>query len=250
MALLAARTAIVTGAGRGNGAAIAIGLARAGAAVVVTDIEPSLAAETARQIAEFGGKAFAIRVDVTNTSTCVTAVQEARAKFGPISILVNNAGILVRNGFVAPKTLETFTKTLDVNVQGAVRMTEACLADLKETRGSIVNIASIQSYASLRNTVAYTTSKAALAQLTKALAVEFAADGIRVNALAPGIIETPMSAATRSDPATLVKFLERVPMKRCGVPEDLVGPVVFLCSEMANYVTGVVLPVDGGFLAI
>jgi NAD(P)-dependent dehydrogenase (short-subunit alcohol dehydrogenase family) len=250
MSLLGSRTALVTGAGRGNGAAIARGLAAAGAAVAVTDIDAGLAAETARGIAQAGGKAFAIRVDVTNAASCATAVQETRAKLGPISILINNAGILVRSGFNGDKILDTFARTLDVNVQGAVRMTAACHADLKEMGGSIVNIASIQSYASLRNSVAYSTSKAALAQLTKALAVDFAADGIRVNALAPGIIETQMSEVTRADAAALKKFLERVPMGRCGTPDDLVGPVVFLCSDMARYVTGAVLPVDGGFLAL
>jgi NAD(P)-dependent dehydrogenase (short-subunit alcohol dehydrogenase family) len=250
MTVLSTRVALVTGAGRGNGAAIAIGLAKAGAAVAVTDIDAGLAAETARTIAAAGGKAFAIRLDVTDAVNCKAAVATAHAKLGSVSILVNNAGILIRKGFVTENTADTFARTIDVNIQGAVRMLDACLADLKTTRGAVVNIASIQSFASLRNSVAYSTSKAALAQFTKAAAVELAADGIRVNALAPGIIETDMTTATRADPVMLGKFLMRVPMARCGAPEELVGPVVFLCSEAASYITGAVLPVDGGFLAL
>jgi NAD(P)-dependent dehydrogenase (short-subunit alcohol dehydrogenase family) len=249
MSLLARRVALVTGAGRGNGAAIARGLAQAGAIVAVTDVDAEAAAAVAGSIAKDHGTSRGYGLDVTVAAEVVAVVAAVTHDLGPPAILINNAGILLRGPFTADGYSETFERTLAVNLAGAMRLTHACLPALSETRGAIVNIASIQSFASLRNSVAYTTSKAALAQFTKATAVELAPRGIRVNALAPGIIETDMSAVTRSDTATLDRFLQRVPMGRVGLPDELIGPVVFLCSPMASYVTGAILAVDGGFLA-
>jgi NAD(P)-dependent dehydrogenase (short-subunit alcohol dehydrogenase family) len=248
--LLSNRTALVTGAGRGNGAAIARGLANAGATVAITDIDAQAADQISSDIIALGGRASAHRLDVTNPSEIEAVVEAATAALGPVSILVNNAGILLRGPFDPPGYAEIFARTLEVNLTGAMRMTTACLPGLTATRGAIINIASIQSFASLRNAVAYTTSKAALAQFTKATAVELAPKGVRVNALAPGIIATDMSAVTRADPATFERFLQRVPMGRAGEPDELAGPVVFLASPMASYITGAILAVDGGFLAL
>jgi NAD(P)-dependent dehydrogenase (short-subunit alcohol dehydrogenase family) len=135
-------------------------------------------------------------------------------------------------------------------VQGVANMCDALLTQLRATKGAILNIASIQSFAALRNSVAYATSKGAVAQFTKGMAVELAPDGVRVNALAPGIIATDISAATREDPAKLAAFLTRVPMGRFGEPEELVEASLFLCSPKASYITGAILPIDGGFLAL
>jgi NAD(P)-dependent dehydrogenase (short-subunit alcohol dehydrogenase family) len=139
---------------------------------------------------------------------------------------------------------------LDVNVHGTFNVTHALLDSLKATRGCIVNMASIAAYAGQAASLGYSPSKGAIKMLTQSLAQELAPFGVRVNALAPGVIATPMTAATREDPSRLQGFMTRIPMGRVGETEDLVGPIVFLASDMARYVTGITLPVDGGFLAV
>lgn len=138
---------------------------------------------------------------------------------------------------------------MDVNVNGTFNVTQAFLPAIRSCRGTIVNIASIAAYSGQGFSLGYSPSKGAIKMYTQSLAVELARDGVRVNALAPGVIETPMTAPTRQDPERLAKFMTRIPMGRLGVTVDLVGPVVFLSSSMSEYVTGVTLPVDGGFLA-
>ena len=138
---------------------------------------------------------------------------------------------------------------MEVNVQGPFNVTMAFVEQLKNTKGCIVNIASTNAFVAPAGNGVYPVSKGALAQFTRALATELAADGVRVNALAPGIIATAMTEVTRADPKRLAGFLQHVPMRRVGEPEELAGPVVFLCSEAASYVTGAILPVDGGYLA-
>jgi NAD(P)-dependent dehydrogenase (short-subunit alcohol dehydrogenase family) len=137
-----------------------------------------------------------------------------------------------------------------VNVDGAFNVTSAFADQLKRTHGVIVNIASVSAFTAPAGSGVYPVTKGAIAQFTRALAAELAPDGVRVNAIAPGIIATPMTEVTRGDPRRLEAFLSHVPMKRVGQPEELVGPVVFLCSDWASYVTGAILAVDGGFLAV
>jgi NAD(P)-dependent dehydrogenase (short-subunit alcohol dehydrogenase family) len=247
---LAGRLALVTGAGHGNGAAIARGLAAAGAEVIVTDIDRDAARTIADSIVKDGGKARGFLLDVTDEEGCAKLAQDVSLLVGPIRILVNNAGIFLRGNFVAPDGRERWDKTMAVNVQGVFNVTMAFVEQLKHTRGTIVNIASINSFVAQAGTGAYPVSKGAIAQFTRGLASELAADGVRVNALAPGLIATAMTEPTRADPARLAAFLAHVPMKRVGEPEELVGPVVFLCSDAASYVTGAILPVDGGFLGV
>ena len=248
--MLLGRLALVTGAGRGNGAAIARGLAAAGAEVIVTDIDKDAARTIADSIVAEGGKARGFMLDVTDEESCAKLARDVSLLVGPIRILVNNAGIFLRGNLVAADGRDRWDQTMAVNVQGPFNVTMAFVDQLKLTKGTIVNLASINSYVAQAGSGAYPVSKGALAQFTRALAAELAADGVRVNALAPGIIATAMTEPTRADPRRLEAFLAHVPMKRVGEPEELAGPVVFLCSDAASYITGAILPVDGGYLGV
>lgn len=247
--ILGGRLALVTGAGQGNGKAIARGLAKAGAKVIVTDLNEASAKAAAAQINEEGGQAWAYRLDVTSRDECEALARTTAREVGDIDILVNNAGIIIREGLDSPKASANLQKTLDVNVMGTFHPTQSWLGALRKTRGAIINVGSIASTTGIPNVVGYSPSKGAVKMLTQALAVELARDGIRVNAIAPGVIETPMTSYTREAPERLDRFMLRTPMARVGQPEELVGPVIFLASGMATYVTGVTLPIDGGFLA-
>ena len=247
--VLGGRIALVTGAGQGNGKAIAKGLAKAGANVVVTDLNDENAKAVAAEIEAAGGKAVAYKLDVTSRDACQALASTVADEVGNIDILVNNAGIIIREGLDSPKVVSNLERTLDVNVMGTFLPTHAWLGALKETQGVVINVASIAASSGIPNVVGYSPSKAAVKLMTQAFAVELAKEGVRVNAIAPGVIETPMTSYTREAPERLDKFMLRTPMARVGQPEELVGPVVFLASSMASYVTGVTLPVDGGFLA-
>ncbi|UYN97859.1 MAG: SDR family oxidoreductase [Enhydrobacter sp.] len=248
--MLTGRLALVTGAGRGNGAAIARGLAAAGARVVVTDVDKDAAHGIAEAIVRAGGEARGFALDVTDEASCRRLAEDVALLVGPIRILVNNAGLFLRGNLVASDGRARWDRTMEVNVTGAYNVTLAFIEQLKLTRGCIVNIASINSFIAPAGSGAYPVSKGALVQFTRALASELAPDGVRANALAPGIIATAMTEATRADPKRLEAFLAHVPMKRVGEPEELAGPVVFLCSDAASYITGAVLPVDGGYLGV
>jgi NAD(P)-dependent dehydrogenase (short-subunit alcohol dehydrogenase family) len=247
--LLRGRVALVTGAGQGNGAAIARGLAKEGATLVCTDIDPAAADRTARAIAEDGGQATAYALDVADKAAAerLAAALDAAQ---PVSSIVNNAGICPRHRIDSPDLAQNWQAAIDVNLTGALNVTVAFLPALRRTKGTVVNIASIASFVSTATSVSYPVSKAGLRALTQSLAHELAPEGIRVNAIAPGTIATPMTEATRLDPARSERFLARIPMGRYGEPEELVGPVVFLASSMSSYVTGTTLVVDGGYLAL
>lgn len=248
--LLEGRLALVTGAGQGNGAAIARGLARHGAVVVVTDVDAEAAGRSAGEIRSEGGRARTAAFDVADAAASRRLAAELAAEGETVSILVNNAGICPRHPIDSPDLERSWNAALDVNLTGALNVTVAFLPALRETRGTVVNIASIASFVSTATSVSYPVSKAGLRALTQSLAHELAPEGIRVNAIAPGTFATAMTEATRLDPERSTRFLARIPMGRYGDPEELVGPVVFLASSMSSYVTGTTLVVDGGYLAL
>jgi NAD(P)-dependent dehydrogenase (short-subunit alcohol dehydrogenase family) len=248
--LLAGKRALVTGAGQGNGRAIALGLASHGADIVAADIDLAGAERTAADLRGSGADAFSFRLDVTDAAACHALARTIARDIGEIDILINNAGIIIREGLDSPRAAENWRRVLDVNLTGVFNVTHAFLATLRKTRGTIVNLGSIASFVGVGDTLGYAPSKGGVKLLTQALARDLARDGIRVNAIAPGVIETAMTEVTRNDPARLAGFVGRTPLGRVGQPEELVGPVVFLVSEMASYVSGVTLPVDGGFLAV
>ncbi|RKP57620.1 SDR family NAD(P)-dependent oxidoreductase [Pararobbsia silviterrae] len=248
--LLERRLALVTGAGQGNGRALAVGLAKAGANVVVSDINLDQVEETARLVRETGASAWAYALDVTDADACYALAQHVGRNVGQIDLLVNNAGIIIRENSTSPNAAKNWRKVMDVNVQGTFNVTHAWLDAIKARRGVIINLASIASYAGQGGSLGYSPSKGAIKMFTQSLAAELAPHGVRVNALAPGVIETPMTAVTREDPKRLEAFMTRIPMGRVGQTDDLIGPALFLASDMSRYVTGVTLAVDGGFLAI
>jgi NAD(P)-dependent dehydrogenase (short-subunit alcohol dehydrogenase family) len=244
--LLVGKLALVTGAGSGIGEGIALAMAKAGARVVAVDVNGEAAARTAQTI---GGDAVARGCDVTDRAACDALAASLRREVGTVSILVNNAGIIRRGKVTDATARRDWDATLAVNLDGPYNVATAFLEHLRESKGAIINIGSIQSFVALPNSAAYTTSKGGVRALTKALAIELSPLGIRVNAIGPGLIATPLNEKARQNPDYMRNFEGRIPLGRIGVPEDIAGPAVFLASDLARYVTGVTLPVDGGFLA-
>jgi 3-oxoacyl-[acyl-carrier protein] reductase len=252
MALLDNHIAVITGAGSGIGRAIALGYGREGARVVLLDMNGDAAAEAAKEIRSAGGKADSFALDVTDRNACVAMAQQVADKVGPVSILVNNAGIARRNGMLGTEeaVIKDWEDIISINLTGVFNVTHSFLAPLRKNKGRIVNIGSIQSFVHLRppSSPAYTASKHGVLGFTKALAAELGKDGVRVNAIGPGFIETPLNEKVRATNPDLVKvFMDHTPLGRAGKPEDIVGPAIFLASDLSAYVSGSIVMVDGGY---
>jgi NAD(P)-dependent dehydrogenase (short-subunit alcohol dehydrogenase family) len=243
------RLAVVTGAGSGIGAATARALAGAGARVLLTDLDASACEANAQALRASGHDAWSMALDVTDAAAVQACAAAVAATYGDAAILVNNAGLLVRRGIDEPDAEAIVRRVMDVNLHGAFAMVRAFLPALRRCRGTVVNVASGAAFVAQPGCAGYSASKGALRLLTQTLAVDLGPDGVRVNAVAPGLIETPMTAATFSDPARLSGLLRRMPAGRAGQPEEVAAAVLFLVSPLASYVNGVTLPVDGGFLA-
>jgi glucose 1-dehydrogenase len=244
------QVAIVTGAGRGIGAALAKGLARAGAAVVVNYSRSAKEAQkVAEEIVAAGGRAVAVQADVRNLAEHQCLIDAALDQLGGLGILVNNAGLEYRESFLTT-TEEQFDHTLDVNLKGVYFLSQqAAQAMIRAGKGGkIINISSCHDTVPLNFRSAYAVSKGGLAMLTKSLALELAEHKINVNGLAPGAILTEMNSATLSVPEVRTRLVSRIPWNRLGDVEDCVGACVFLASAEADYVTGTTLYVDGGLL--
>ena len=253
--LLEGRIAVVTGGGSGIGRAITLGYAREGAEVVVLDANGDTAADTVRTITAGNGKAHSMALDVTDRDRCREVAAQVADRVGRVSILVNNAGINRRNAFTAAReaVIKDWRDIMAVNLNGVFNVTLAFLEQLRASRGRIVNIGSIQSFVHVRtpNSPAYTTSKHGVLGFTRALAAELGKDGVRVNAIGPGLIETPLNEQARANNPELVKiFLDHTPLGRTGKPEDIVGPAIFLASDLSGYVTGSIVMADGGYRSI
>jgi len=244
---LSRKTAIVTGAGRGIGRALAIGLAEAGADVALLARTENDLTETAGIIEKLGRKALILPTDVTKRDQIHTAIAEIEAKWGKIDILVNNAGMNIRSKALEV-TDEEWQKIMDTNLKSAFMISQEAGRVMKNqpSGGKIINISSVAGQVALRTGVVYAATKAALMQMTKVLAMEWGQFGINVNSVGPWYFKTPLTEKLLEDEAYVKDILAVTPLKRIGELEELVGPVVFLSSDAGNYITGQTLFVDGG----
>ena len=238
--LFAGRSALVTGGTSGIGAAIAAALAACGAHVTVTGRQDA-------SVTQFNDRRLAnqnaVQLDVTDNA----AIKSLISGFERLDIVVNSAGLVLRQREYEP---DAFAQVVDVNLNGSMRVAEAARPLLAKQGGSIVNIASMLSFFGGAHAPAYSASKGGVVQLTKSLAIRYAPENIRVNAIAPGWIITKLTQAVLDDKARNESILRRTPMGRWGKPDDIGGAAVFLCSPAAAFITGVTLPVDGGYLTV
>lgn len=244
---LKGQTAVITGGASGLGLAITRCMAEAGARVVVlSSREPK---EAAQALAPLGEAVSFIQFDVTNTRETPALADKILKAYGPVSILVNNAGNHCKKP-IEEMTVEDYQRVLNLHLVGAFALTKAFVPSMKANgKGSILFQASMTSYIGQPNICGYATAKAGYLGLVHTLTAECAASHVRVNAIAPGWIDTPMfHKATDNDQPRLDKIMGRIPMKTVGTPEDIGMAAVFLCSDAARYITGVCLPVDGGAL--
>lgn len=244
---LAGKSAIVTGASTGLGKEMTRALAAAGANILLVDHQRRT--DVCREVEAMGRRAVAVTADLSRMESITTVVETAVAEFGRIDILVNNAGMIRRTPAI-DYSEQDWDEVVTVNAKTVFFLAQAAARDMmKRNYGKIVNIASLLSFQGGILVPAYAASKGAVAQMTKAMANEWARHGINVNAIAPGYMATENTKALREDPVRSKAILDRIPAGRWGTPEDLAGTAVFLASPASDYVNGHVLVVDGGWLA-
>ncbi len=241
--------ALITGGGSGIGSATARLFAEEGAAVCVTGRRETPLKEVVENIQASGGRALAVSGDVAVTADCQRMVEETIAAFGRIDVLVNNAGVATSMDSDATSD-ELWDETIGTNLTGAFRLIRAVLPGMiSQGSGSIVNVSSVLGQSAMKRTAAYGASKAGLDQMTRVLAVEYADRGIRVNAVAPGWVHTPMNESVRTQPTMYERLKKRHPMGRFGTPDEIARAILHLASDEAAWTTGAVLTVDGGWTA-
>jgi NAD(P)-dependent dehydrogenase (short-subunit alcohol dehydrogenase family) len=250
MSRLAGKVALVTGGNAGIGEAIAKVFAKEGAAVVITGRRQAELDRVVKEIGQQQGKAVAVAGSVTDEQHAKAAVRQAVQQFGALDILVNNAGVGEFGRRIHELDDDAWARTQDVNVTGVFRMTRAAVSEmLKRGRGSIVNISSIASLVGIPLGPAYAASKGALDALTRAIAIDYAKDGIRCNVVNPGLTATPMAAPLIANPEQLDPILSHYPIRRLGKPEEVANMVLYLASDEAAWVTGGTFAIDGGMTA-
>jgi meso-butanediol dehydrogenase / (S,S)-butanediol dehydrogenase / diacetyl reductase len=243
------QVAVITGGGSGLGRVLARRFAAEGASVIVADVVGHSATAVADEISEAGGKSLAHTTDVTDASDVEAMVETAREAFGPVQILVNNAARATDADFL-DLSEETWEEDVAITLKGPFLCSQAVLADMTENRsGVILNIASVNALTYFGNE-AYSAAKAGILSLTRSLAVRYGPFGVRVNAIAPGTLKTPAWEQRRKkDPEVLERVSRWYPLGRVGEPEDVAGAALFLASDEAAWISGAVLPVDGGLTA-
>jgi NAD(P)-dependent dehydrogenase (short-subunit alcohol dehydrogenase family) len=249
---LKGKVVVITGARRGMGKADALAFAKNGAKVVLADISQEECQAVVDEIEKSGGQAVAVKCDVSSKKDVEAMVKKAVETYGKVDILVNNAGICQFKPFLE-MTEEDWDRMLDINLKGYFLCAQAAAKEMvKQKSGVIVNIASVvmgQIGMGMAGLAHYASSKGGIAALTKTLALEFAPANIRVNLIAPGAIDTPMAASTKTDPKTMEATLSLIPLRRMGKAEEIANAVLFLSSDASSYITGSIVVVDGGWLA-
>ena len=245
---LSGRVAVVTGGNRGIGRAMALGLARAGASVAVLARNAEHNKLVLAELNTIGKSALVLPLDVTDRAALATAVAEVEGTLGGIDILVNNAGIVALTGGVLNETADVWDKTIETHLNASFLLSQLVAKSMvmRKSGGKIINLASMYSIFGSGLVPSYSAAKGAIVQLTKSLAIELAPHNIQVNAIAPGWIETDMTAAVRSSPMN-DEIIARTPAKRWGKADEIIGATVFLSSRGADFITGATLPVDGGY---
>ncbi len=245
---LSGRVAVVTGGNRGIGRSIALGLAGAGAAVAVLARDEAKNQQVLAELGQIGRPAMSSVLDVTDRAALAPAVAHVERTLGPVDILVNNAGIAIRGGGVLSETADMWDETIETNLNACFLLAQWAARSMvrRGSGGKIINLASMYSLFGSGLVPSYSAAKGAIVQLTKSLAIDLAVYNIQVNAIAPGWIETEMTAATRQS-ALNDAILARTPAGHWGGADDLIGTAVFLASRASDFVTGVTLPVDGGY---
>lgn len=241
------KVALVTGAGSGIGRATAARLAAEGARVACADLAGERARETAKLVTGAGGDAIALEIDVTDEHACARMVDDTLGAFGRLTTLVNSAGVRPERLDRAPHPAE-FKRVSDVNLTGTYLVSRAALPALADAGGAITNLASIYGLVGGSLSPAYAASKGAVVNLTRQMAIQWA-PAVRVNCVCPGVIETPMTRALLDDPAWREAILLKYPLRRFGQPDEVAAAILYLSSDEAAFVTGVALPVDGGYTA-
>lgn len=240
------RSVIITGAATGIGRATALAFAAAGAAVLIGDIDPR-GEETAHEIAKLGGRAIFQRTDVSEGKQVQALVARAVSEFGGLDVAFNNAGLLPPTRPLAEQTEEDWARILAVDVTGVFLCLKHELAYMaKAGHGAIVNTASVAGLIADPGMAPYVAAKHAVIGLTRAAAIDYATSGVRINAIAPGLVRTPMTERWLNDPQMRERVLSDSPIRRAAEPEDIAGVVLFLTCDLANVITGAVYPVDGG----
>ena len=246
---LEGKVALISGGARGQGAVEAKLFASEGASVVIADILDDEGRQVEAEIAESGGSATYVHLDVTSESQWNDAVSAAVERYGKLDILVNNAGILIRAG-VEDTTEEDWDRIMDINAKGVFLGTKAAIPAMREAGGgSIINISSVAGLQGSPGSAAYSSTKGAVRILTKSTAIQYALEGIRCNSVHPGLIYTDMTKDTLDTPEGERDWRARVPIGRIGVSEDVAKGVMFLASDESSYMTGSELVIDGGMTA-
>lgn len=250
MADLDGKVAVITGAASGIGESCALAYAREGARVVVSDIDQERGEETAHRIEKEGGAAAFLRADVSRPEDCEALAAVALDRYGRLDVACNNAGVGGAQALTADYPLDAWRQVIEINLSGPFYcMKYQIPAMLRNGGGAIVNMASILGRVGFAGAPAYVASKHGLVGLTRNTALEYAAQGIRVNAVGPAFISTPLIAEMESDPTINQQLVSLHPMGRLGRPEEVAELAVFLCSERASFITGAYYAVDGGYLS-
>jgi 2-deoxy-D-gluconate 3-dehydrogenase len=247
---LAGRVALVTGGNGGIGRGIALGFAQAGATVAIFGRNAAKNAEVLAALQSAGARAMALAVDVTDRSALEPAFRRVEAELGPVDILVNNAGIANLSGGILQETAESWDAVIETQLNAVFLLSKLAAASMAtRKRGKIINLGSMYSYFGAGPIPSYSAAKGAIVQLTKSMAIELAPHGIQVNAIAPGWVETDMTAVVRTPDFKAMndEIIARTPAGRWGQPQEMAGPAIFLASSASDFVTGETLRVDGGY---